>query len=169
MKGKILFKEEQSFVGTWLFYLVVGVCALATLGAAIPIWLEKESNEGIIGVVIAAVVCFGVVMLFIYSKLYVTIDEGAIYYRYPPFVNSEKRLTQADIKEAYVRKYEPIWEYGGWGYRIRPGKGRAMNVTGNQGLQLILSNGKQLLIGTQKPEAMRQAVRRLKENWGIDG
>ncbi|WP_420575954.1 hypothetical protein [Ekhidna sp.] len=169
MKGKIIFKEEQSFVGTWLFYLVIGVCVLATLGAAIPIWLEKETNEGIIGVVIAVVVCFGVIMLFVYSKLYVTIDDKAIYYRYPPFVNSEKKLTQADIKEAYVRKYQPIWEYGGWGYRIRPGKGRAMNIAGNQGLQLILSDGKQLLIGTQKPEAMKQAVRRLKENWGLDG
>ena len=169
MKGKVLFKEEQSFVGTWMFYLVIIVCVLATLGAAIPIWLDKETNEGIIGVTIAGVVCFGVIMLFIYSKLYVTIDERAIYYRYPPFVNSEKTLTKTDIKEAYVRKYEPIWEYGGWGYRIRPGKGRAMNVSGNQGLQLILSDGKQLLIGTQKPEQMRQAVRRLKENWGIDG
>lgn len=169
MKGKIIFKEEQSFVGTWLFYVVIGVCVLATLGAAIPILLNKGTNEGIIGVAISGVVCFGVIMLFVYSKLYVTIDERAIYYRYPPFVNNEKKLTQVDVKEFYVRKYEPIWEYGGWGYRIRPGKGRAMNVAGNQGLQLILSNGKQLLIGTQKPEAMRQAVGKLKEKWGIDG
>ncbi|WP_425392635.1 hypothetical protein [Ekhidna sp.] len=169
MKGKIQFKEEQSFIGTWMFYLVIGITTLSFIGASITIWLNETKEEGIIGLIIAGVVCGGVVVLFIYSKLYVTIDDRAIYYRYPPFVNSEHKLTQTDIKEVYVREYNPIWEYGGWGYRIRPGKGRALNVSGNQGLQLELSNGKKILLGTQKPEAMKQAVRRLKENWGLDG
>jgi hypothetical protein len=50
-----------------------------------------------------------------------------------------------------VRKYNPLTEYGGWGYRTGFGKkSGAMNVKGNIGIQIELSNGKKLLLGTQK-------------------
>lgn len=168
MKGKIIFKEEQSFVGTWMWYLVIGI-SLFSVGGTILSLLQNPDNEGVIGLVIAAVVTGGIILLFSTSKLYISIDQEAIYYRYPPFVNNEKKITKADVDEIYVRKYRPIREYGGYGYRFRFRSGRAMNVAGNMGLQLNLKNNKRILIGTQKPEAMEQAVRRLKENWGIDG
>ncbi|MEO9482161.1 MAG: hypothetical protein ABJG47_01890 [Ekhidna sp.] len=168
MKGKLLFKEEQGFVGTWMWYLVIGISILSVGGTALGL-VFKSDEEGVIGLILAAVVTAGVVVLFYSSKLYVSIDQDHLYYRYPPFVNKEKKISKDDIKEMYVRKYKPIREYGGWGYRFRFKSGRAMNVAGDIGLQLVLKNGKRLLIGTQKPEAMKQAVSRLKENWEIDG
>ena len=167
-KGKVIFKEEQSFVGTWLWYAVIASISLAILGVSMPIWL-KGAQESFTGLILVGLISVGVILFLIRSKLSVTIDEHAIYYTYPPFVNKEKQITLADLKEVYMRKYKPIWEYGGWGYRIRPGKGRAMNVTGNNGLQMVFKNNKRLLIGTQKPEAMSYAIRRLKENSRIDG
>lgn len=168
MKGKLLFKEEQSFVGTWMWYLVIGISLLSVGGTAVGFIFTSDS-EGVIGLVIAALATGGIVVLFYTSKLHVSIDQEHLYYRYPPFVNSEKTISKDDIKEIYVRKYSPISEYGGWGYRFRFRSGRAMNITGDLGLQLVLKNDKKLLIGTQKPEAMKDAVRRLKENWGLDG
>ena len=168
MKGKLLFKEEQSFMGTWMWYLVIGITILS-IGGSVAGLLFSDKSEGIIGIIIAAIATGGIVVLFYTSKLYVSIDQNQIYYRYPPFVNSEKALSRDDIKEIYLRKYKPITEYGGWGYRFRFRSGRAMSVAGNVGLQILLKNDKRLLIGTQKPEAMKDAVRRLKDNWGLDG
>ncbi|MEP1035162.1 hypothetical protein [Ekhidna sp.] len=168
MKGKLLFKEEQSFVGTWMWYLVIGILLVSIGGTAIGLMFNNDS-EGIAGLIIAAVVTGGILVLFYTSKLYVTIDQNHLYYRYPPFVNSEKKVSKDDVKEIYVRKYKPIAEYGGWGYRFRFKSGRALNVAGDNGLQLRMQNNKRLLIGTQKPNEMRLAVRRLKENWGLDG
>lgn len=168
MKGKLLFKEEQTFVGTWMWYLIIGISVVSVGGAAIGL-VFKHDSEGYVGLIIAAIVTIGLVLLFYTSKLSVSIDQHNLYYRFPPFVNSEKLLSQGDIKELYVRKYKPIMEYGGWGYRFRFRSGRAINVAGDVGLQLVLKNGKKLLIGTQKPEAMKEAVRRLKENWGLNG
>jgi hypothetical protein len=128
----------------------------------------KDGSDRALGVLITMVVMIGVLALFIYSKLEVIIDTEAIYYRYPPFVNKEKKLTKNDIKEAFVRQYQPIWEYGGWGYRVRPGS-KALNVAGDQGLQLVLSNGKKLLLGTQRPSELTFAVKKLKENWEMNG
>ncbi len=168
MKGKIIFKEEQSFVGTWMWYLVIGI-AIVSVGGTIIGLVHTTDTEGIIGLVIAALVTGGIIILFFTSRLYISIDHNRLYYRYPPFVNTEKVITRDDVKEIYVRQYKPIWEYGGWGYRFRMRSGRALNVAGNTGLQLVTKNDKRILLGTQKPEEMERAVRRLKENWGIDG
>lgn len=168
MKGKILFEEKQSFVGTWMWYLVI-VISVLSVGGTVFSWVYSNNPEGPIGTTIAAIVTIGVIVLFGTSKLYTTIDDHAIYYRYPPFVNSEKMLTRADIEEIYVRDYKPIMEYGGWGYRFRFRSGRALNVAGNVGVQILTSAGKRILIGTQKPEDLKWAVKRLKENWGMNG
>lgn len=169
MKGKILFKEEQSFKNTWMYFLVIGISVVALIGTTIPIWMSNGSSEGFIGLIIAGITCGGLIVLFSFSKLTTIIDDKSIYYKYPPFVNSEQKLSREDIKEAYVRQYKPIWEYGGWGYRIRPGKGKALNVSGNIGLQLVKKGGKALLIGTQKKADMERAIKRLKENWELNG
>jgi Na+/melibiose symporter-like transporter len=165
MKGKILFREEQSFVGTWMWYLVIGI----TLVALVPIFITFSNQPGdtdtIVGLAIVIVVMGGVLSLLTFSKLYLTIDSTCVYYRYPPFVSKEQTLARHDITFIEVRKYQPIWEYGGYGYRISPKSGRAMNVAGDQGLQLILTNKKKILIGTQKPDQLRQAVATLQRNW----
>ncbi len=168
MKGKLFFKEEQSFVGTWSWYLVIGITVLAVGGTTVGLMFSNDS-EGVIGLIIAAIATGGILVLFYTSKLHVSIDQNRLYYRYPPFVNGEKSISKDDVKEIYVRKYKPIAEYGGWGYRYRLRSGKALNVAGNVGLQLVFKNNKKLLIGTQKPDAMKEAVRRLKENWGLDG
>ena len=168
MKKKILFKEVQSFKNTWLFYIILGMSLLSIGIAIILIFRNEGASEAIAGLAISILIVGGVVSFLLFSKLYTVIDEIAIYYRYPPFVNSEKKLTRQDIGDCYIRKYKPIWEYGGWGYRIRPGKGRALSVSGNQGLQIMLLNGKGLLIGTKEPEKMKYAIKRLKENWGME-
>lgn len=168
MKGKIIFKEEQSFVGTWMWYLVIGISLISVGGTALAVFY-KQDTEGIVGLIIAATVTGGLILLFAFSKLYISIDQENLYYRYPPFVNREKTVSKNDVKEIYVREYKPIMEYGGWGYRFRFRSGKALNVAGNTGLQLITKNDKRILLGTQKPEEMERAVKRLKENWGIDG
>ncbi|NNE30744.1 MAG: hypothetical protein HKN40_00090 [Winogradskyella sp.] len=59
-----------------------------------------------------------------------------------------------DINSAYVRQYDALSEYGGWGLKggnlWKKSKGKAINVSGDIGIQLELNNGKRLLIGTQK-------------------
>ena len=166
MKGKIQFKEEQSFKYTWMFYLVVGISVLAVAGTMIPLFTGGDA-EAIIGLLTASIVCIGVVALFSLSKLTTIVDDQAIYYRFPPFVNSEKRLGHRDIEQLFMRKYRPIWEYGGWGYRRRFGKGTALNIAGNKGLQIITKKGRKILIGTQRAEDLEKAVSKLKENWNM--
>ncbi len=65
------------------------------------------------------------------------------------------------IKKCYSRQYRPILEYGGWGIRWSPSKGVAYNVTGNQGVQLEMINGRKILIGSREAEQLSQMINSL--------
>jgi hypothetical protein len=56
-----------------------------------------------------------------------------------------------------VITYRPIIDYGGWGVRFGR-KGMAYNVSGNIGLLISRKNGKTILIGTQKPDEMKEKL-----------
>jgi len=84
-------------------------------------------------------------------KLYTRMDSFGVHYRMTPFHFREQTIPWEEIDQIQVRKYSPILEYGGWGIRIGR-NGRAYNVRGNYGLQIVKKNGKKVLIGTQRPE-----------------
>jgi hypothetical protein len=167
MKGKIIFEEEQSFVGTWMWYLVIGISALSIGGTGLGLYFSRD-NEGVIGLLIAAFVTLGIVVLFYNSKLILVIDKDAIYYKFPPFVKGEKIVGKEEVKKVYIRKYNSLSEYGGWGYRYSFKNGRALNIIGGVGLQIVANNGKKILIGTQKPDLLERSIRQLKDNWGMN-
>jgi uncharacterized membrane protein YobD (UPF0266 family) len=171
MKGKLLFKEEQQFRNTWMFYLIIGISLVLLAGVLVSLLNEDSITDGLVALAITIVVLGGVIGIFISSKLTITLDDKYIYYRFPPFVLKEQKLGNEDIQELFVRKYNPILEYGGWGYRVTffRFRGKALNVAGNQGLQIIKFDNKRLLLGTQKPKEMEKAIQKLKENWGRNG
>ncbi|MCB0473313.1 MAG: hypothetical protein KDC69_02350 [Flavobacteriaceae bacterium] len=76
-----------------------------------------------------------------------------------------------DLGKVFIRKYNPVLEYGGWGVRLNyyRKRGRAFNVSGNIGLQLILKNGKKILIGTHKEYEMKQVLSTYKDKIKTDG
>jgi hypothetical protein len=73
-----------------------------------------------------------------------------------------KTILWHEISEAYVRKYDAISEYGGWGLKVgafwRKSKGIAINVSGDTGIQLELKNGKKILIGTKLEDQAKQVI-----------
>ena len=68
-----------------------------------------------------------------------------------------KTILRSDIEKMEVITYRPIIDYGGWGVRFGR-KGMAYNVSGNIGLLISRKNGKTILIGTQKPDEMKEKL-----------
>jgi len=150
-----VFIEEQRFTQMWLIILLI-----VTMGVPVFMILREfsESDGQDMDVKIGMLVVFGTVILvfgLIFSlKLKTRIDESGIQYRFFPFHVKIRLIAWHEIQEVYVRKYNPISEYGGWGIKggalWSKSKGVAYNVSGNIGIQLVLKNGKKILIGTQK-------------------
>lgn len=100
--------------------------------------------------------------IMIFARLETRIDHEGIHYRFLPFIPSWRKRLWPEIDSVSVRKYKPILEYGGWGIRISIlGKGWALNVSGNKGLQLKKKRGGSLLIGTSRPEELHAFIRQL--------
>ncbi len=133
----VTFEENQSFRQPWLWVLMLAVLAILVLAS-----LQAPECSPWIGVGIVLAVA-----LLLYSmKLTVQVDSETVRIRFFPFLNKNIALT--DIVRWEARAYRPILEYGGWGIRSSFRKGWAYNVSGNQGVQLELANGKHILIGS---------------------
>ncbi|WP_211296693.1 hypothetical protein [Polaribacter butkevichii] len=150
-----IFKEEQRFRQTWLIILLV-ISSIAPIAMMLKKYLQKNTTLTTQGFVITIAVILVSVTTIFFFKLTTRIDEKGIHYQFFPFHFSVKMIPWREISKAYVRKYQPITEFGGWGIRrgffFNKGKDKAINVSGNIGIQLILKNGEKLLIGTQKKE-----------------
>jgi len=155
------FTETQKFRQWWLWLILV--FTIVAMPLSLTGWLSKETRTPV-GVFEIALICgvpVLVLILFSLLRLETRIDSVGVHYRFFPVHFSEKTILWDEIEGAAVRKYKPIREYGGWGFRHGYKHGKALNVSGDMGLQLMLKTGKKLLIGTQKAEEMELTLRDL--------
>ncbi len=174
---KIFFSEEQRLSNSpkkWIFILAyvlvfgpLGYGMIQQLLLGKPWGNYAMSNSRLMfAFSLVVLVMSAIVFLQTQIRLVVFIDKEGIHYRFPVFIRKEKLIKKEQIVSYDVRKYRPLLEYGGWVYRTRyfyMDKGITYNIMGHIGLQLYLSDGKKLLIGTQRPEAMKRAMKRLME------
>jgi hypothetical protein len=115
-----------------------------------------------IGLAIGVIGLMLVNAIMIFAHLETRIDREGIHYRYMPFIPFWRKRLWSEIESVNIRKYSPILEYGGWGVRIgMMGKGWAVNVSGNKGLQLKTKQKRDFLIGTSKPHELLAYLQKL--------
>jgi len=155
-----VFVEQQRFNQWWFRLLAVGVIVMV----AWPIFSFSSETSGVntdfwIVLLISIFTIILFVWMLFFLKLETKIDEQGIYYGFWPFNLKLKHIPWSDIKSVVVRKYNPVTEYGGWGYRMGFGaKSGAINVKGNIGIQIVLRDNKKLLLGTQKENDARNVL-----------
>lgn len=149
--GFRMFHESQRFINKGLsFTLFLLVLVFVTVAFLRGILRGPE----IIGPAIMVLVAY----LFYRLELTVEITNTELLIYFSPFIR--RRIPVSEIQKYETRQYRPIWEFGGWGIRRSwRGKGKAYNVKGNKGVQLELKNGESILIGSQKADALAEAIR----------
>jgi hypothetical protein len=119
---------------------------------------EPASNSQLL---IGAAISLLISIFVLNFRLDTQIKNDGIYVRLFPLQLSFKFFPWNSLIKCYVRKYNAVVEYGGWGWRLGLfGKGTAYNISGNEGLQLEFTNNKKLLIGTQKPEELSEVIQK---------
>jgi hypothetical protein len=175
----IYFSEEQRFSGSpmkWIYPLIFlvsvgplayGVYQQLVLGKP---WGDNPGSDTSLLVIFLSIFAFMALLgvFFFRSRLETTIDAEGIHYRFPLLIRKWRTIKKESIVRYEVRKYSPLLEYGGWGYRSIRGyrrrkNGIAYNVKGKIGLQLYFANGTKMLIGTQRPTAVERAMKKLME------
>jgi hypothetical protein len=157
------FKEEQKFRQPWMIIIVIIVSILPWIGLFQQIILgHKFGNHPAPNWMIHLIwLLFGIGFpIFFYSlKLITEVHNDGIYIRFFPLHRKFKIYPYTEIEKYEIRTYRPIYEYGGWGIRFGH-SGKAYNVSGNKGIQLLFKNKKKLLIGSLKAEEFYRAIQK---------
>ncbi|MFC2008128.1 DUF6141 family protein [Chloroflexota bacterium] len=156
-----LYRETQYFRQLWLWALVLLISLLSLYGVFQQLILGEPfgNNPAPDSVMVILAIVFGIALpVFMYkTNLTTEVRSDGIHIRFFPFHLSFRKIATEEIRGFEACTYSPIKDYGGWGIRFGR-KGKAYNISGNRGVQLELSNGKHLLIGSQKPEELAEAL-----------
>ena len=86
----------------------------------------------------------------------VVVDDDAVRIRYFPL--TRRVIPLADIVTATAREYRPIRDYGGWGIKGWSRRRIAYNLWGHKGVELMLQDGRSVLIGSQRATELEAAI-----------
>ncbi len=164
---KVLFNEEQRFTQWWL-WLILGSALLAIV---IPIANElstqswNTSSELFLRLIlygsVAVLFIVAVLVVLALSRLKTKITFDGIFIAFPPLKRKWYRIKVQEIERYEIRTYHANREFGGHGMKKRRKYGMSYTASGNIGLQIYFKNGKKLLLGTQKKQAIEYAMEKL--------
>lgn len=163
------FVEVQRFRQTWI-WVMLGVLlgTLLFLGAFQHMqyrvsgvnWLSTSSILLMGGI-------WAILALLAYkAHLFTQINESGVCFQLFPFHLTLQRIDWLDIEEMYVRNYDALGEYGGWGMKYGP-YGKAYTISGQHGIQLQLADDQQVLIGTQQPVELEKLILQLRYDYDM--
>jgi len=156
---KTEFKEEQKFNQRWLWLILILMGVLPLIGIYKQLILGEKLGDNPmsdISLLIFSIIMFSLVGLFLIMKLKTSIDKNGINMHFFPFI--KKSVDWQQIKNVKVVNYGFV---GGWGIRLWTKYGTVYNMKGNKGLAIELLNGKNFLIGTQKPEELTAMLEKI--------
>jgi hypothetical protein len=157
----ILFKEEQRFSRNllWVVALFLPVLMLVILiyqlysGKLVGTYPMSNRSLSILSIIYF----IPALLAFRFIKLTTVISEDKIQYGWNIPTSELNEIGISEIKACGLVEYSFV----GYGYRISRLYGTVYNVSGNRGLQIIKHNGEKVLIGTGKPEEIKQVIERL--------
>ena len=160
MDAPILFEEVQASGGGGGPKFLRGL-ALVFAGALVVnlLWQRGAVSEFTAFVFIAGAICL-VGSILLAFRLITQVRTDGIYVRYAPLQPRFIRYSWSDIREVYLRRYNALPEYGGWGLRMGP-YGGGYIVPSEWGIQLVLQNGHKVLISTNRAEEVTEVLRKI--------
>lgn len=161
--GKLNFQEIQRFrqASLWGLLGTIVLVVTALLGGWLfgQVILDRRGADGL--QVLLAVLGFFTVIALVWimyaAQLITEVRTSGLYVKFHPFHWSFQKIDLRNFTRVEVVTYSPLRDYGGWGIRYGPA-GKAYNVHGNRGVRLIARLGRNLMIGSQKPEELAAAL-----------
>jgi hypothetical protein len=150
MNNSLVFAERQWLLRHWWPLLL-----LPTLLVPLVLWLApKHGTPPPWWVFPLAGLALGLVAGLV---LEVRLDAAGAHYRLLPLQWRWRHVAWPEVARAYLRRYDPLSEYGGWGIK-GTAQNRAYNIANDEGLQLELRDGRRVLLGTQRPAELARAL-----------
>ncbi len=152
------FREEQRFTQIFVWVILIAPMVMVLSQFVMVLTDDKGiQDEDIITLISISIIFTGLIVWFRRLVLQTSVTEQGIKIHYRGLF-TKKNFPKADILKAELVTYDPLWNYGGWGLRYSSKRGWCYNVAGDKGLKLTMSNGKVVMIGTQKTDELNSAL-----------
>ena len=158
---EIQFSERQNYRQIWVWVLLLSVAGLFLWGIVqqiflnIPFGNQPASDTLLMSLGLVPMALIG---MFLYLRLDTDVNGTGIRIQYRPFHMKPRFIDWKDVKSIELTKVSP-WKLGGWGLRFS-GSSIVYSVGGNTYLKLTYSRGRALLIGTQRPKELQEALKK---------
>lgn len=159
-----VYREEQNF-GRWVYALMA---LMVAFGAAIALIAKEKAQDAAAGsgnslevsVVLLVSVLLPTILIVGVLRMTTEVDPTTIrvWFGWVPTFHRSIDLTGVERVESV--RYRPLAECGGWGIRYGPGGERVYNARGDLGVRLFFRDGTRILIGSQRPDELAEAIRR---------
>lgn len=154
----IQFEEVQRFRQPALWGLLVGVGVVLVGGLVRGHGFTQPGGWFLSGLFLAIYV--GVLILMFWMRLETRVEPDGVCVQFFPLHRRPVRIEVDPTHAVEAVMYSPLREYGGWGVRHElGGGGLAYTVSGSWGVRLRQPEGRALLIGSQRAEALADAIR----------
>ncbi|MDH3227573.1 MAG: hypothetical protein OEM67_10870 [Thermoleophilia bacterium] len=152
---RTLYEERTPWPG-WVGALFWGLVALMCV-AMLAGW--DTSLPLAARVVVTALIAGSAVGLnALIGRLTVRVQEMGILLHLGSVPLIRRRVPFTEVLSATSIQYRPLVEFGGWGVR-GVGKRKAWTARGDRAVSLELTEGRQLLIGSDRPERLEDRIR----------
>jgi hypothetical protein len=153
-----LFYEKQYLKQWWIIAIFVCLDALFVYACIVQVGMGVPFGAkpaGDIELIILTVILIALT-IFTFSHVLITkIDGQGIHYKFKPYGKKWETLRWDTIDTIEIKKYRPIFDYGGWGRRTG-----CVTMNGRIGMY-VRFNKDSLMIGTQKPEEAASVLEKL--------
>ena len=154
----MLYKEEQHFRRNllWLVFLLLPLVILILLFCQNQFhWhIFRNPLPGVSILILAIFYIIPMVVVLYKIKLTTIVKNDRILYGWNIPGSDLNEILISDVKEFQILEYKFV----GYGYRISNKYGTVYNVAGNKGLLVTTHQGNKLLIGTSRPEELKNIV-----------
>jgi hypothetical protein len=158
--GNTIFHEVQPLRMWWVWLILFFPIALAwwifivQIVFGTPVGNNPAPDD--VTLIIWILVGMGLPLFAYSAKLITDVRTDEIYLNYFPL--HSRTVALSDIVSYEIRLYRPLVEFGGWGIRFGSQRKRAYTMSSNRGVELQLTDGTRLLIGSQRPEELASAI-----------
>ena len=144
--------EEEQRLASWVIWLTYAVLA----GAFFIIYsILPDDAEGLNALMLIALPIIIATLAFTMLKMTTIVDGEGVRIKTLYFIS--RLIEFSEIESAEAVTYRPILDYGGWGLRISH-NGKAYNLRGNRGVQLHLTRGRRVMVGSQRADELSAAI-----------
>lgn len=155
------YEEEQRFSNKrWIWFVLFFLFLLPIIMAL----TEEEPNQKDMTMILLSTVfaILPVAAILLYSKFQIKIDNQGIHYKFFPAVIKWRVISKDMIESFEVTAKQTLLEKVECGYRRnRLNNTIVMNISGEKFARIKLKDGRRLKIGSENPEGLARALRKL--------